>query len=913
MSLHRRARLVTVLAAATAIVAVAGMTPASAVPPNPLRGVAAVQARQAAAAAAASSQRGSASPSASAQDEPGGEEGEGDSLEVADQAEQYANERSAPARLGFGRSAAGRTPTGKRAAGVIGDRQRGDEATRSTPSRPATTTRSGRTPAPVSVTCPAAPPRSPSTGRTYYLGTADGGVWKSTDAGTDLGIDLGRPGDAVDRRAARRQRPLAVGRHRRGEHQLRFLSRHRGLPVHRTTARRSARVGGTELRRPHHVPACATTASGTSTPRPTPGSVSALGRHLELGAGSCVLKPDPNPTDSPYDTSFITDVASQARHRTARPCSRCSAGAAARRTTASTCRPPAAAPARSTRSPRPATSTRTTSAVPRLRTPPTARGCTRSCSPRPCCNAEQGHRTCRACSSPRTAIRPGRTRRSPDSDSRSATPVPHCRTSPATTSASSPGTTRRSRWTRRTRGTSTSAWKRFSRLETAGTTFTTASPYWNYGLACGTSCPPTTHPDQHALALTAEPAGRDRQRRRRVQPADVGDRLRPLGRPQRHAAHAAVLRRRGRSHARAGRWRTGAACRTTARRCCCRTRRRTSSRPAVTAAWCWSTRTTACSARSVSTPTSRCTARPTAGTRSRRSARSAAVLRTTPTLRPVRAVHRAVPGDVTRHQPLGRGRQRGLGHASRAGPRTCATTCDWVNVHSFGTGRRGGYNVGTAVAVSGATTYAAWVDASVTRRPAFAVGIDTNYGGTLAPDPSPVLPNRFIAGLTVDPANPAHVYAIFNGYSRRWIPGGGLGTRVRVHATAAPRGTTSPATCPTHPATAWRSSTARSCSAPTSACSSRAAGSPTQWSRVDGLPNSRRRQCSAYYRPERGGCWNAWPRYLAHRCGIAGRLAVRATMGTNTRDAMTTAPIIRAPSARRRDTGSRTSSAPSRY
>ena len=29
--------------------------------------------------------------------------------------------------------------------------------------------------------------------------------------------------------------------------------------------------------------------------------------------------------------------------------------------------------------------------------------------------------------------------------------------------------------------------------------------------------------------------------------------------------------------------------------------------------------------------------------------------------------------------------------------------------------------------------------------------------------------------MTVDPANPAHVYAIFNGFSRRWIPGGGTG------------------------------------------------------------------------------------------------------------------------------------------
>ncbi len=37
------------------------------------------------------------------------------------------------------------------------------------------------------------------------------------------------------------------------------------------------------------------------------------------------------------------------------------------------------------------------------------------------------------------------------------------------------------------------------------------------------------------------------------------------------------------------------------------------------------------------------------------------------------------------------------------------------------------------------------------------------------------LPDRYIAGVTVDPANPAHAYAVFNGYSRRWIPGGGIG------------------------------------------------------------------------------------------------------------------------------------------
>ncbi len=29
--------------------------------------------------------------------------------------------------------------------------------------------------------------------------------------------------------------------------------------------------------------------------------------------------------------------------------------------------------------------------------------------------------------------------------------------------------------------------------------------------------------------------------------------------------------------------------------------------------------------------------------------------------------------------------------------------------------------------------------------------------------------------MTVDPAHPGHAYAIFNGYSRRFVPGGGVG------------------------------------------------------------------------------------------------------------------------------------------
>src|SRR5205085_12009440 len=34
-----------------------------------------------------------------------------------------------------------------------------------------------------------------------------------------------------------------------------------------------------------------------------------------------------------------------------------------------------------------------------------------------------------------------------------------------------------------------------------GNNWNTASPYWNYGLACGATCPNTTHPDQHAMMI----------------------------------------------------------------------------------------------------------------------------------------------------------------------------------------------------------------------------------------------------------------------------------------------------------------------------------------------------------------------------------------------------------------------------
>ena len=75
----------------------------------------------------------------------------------------------------------------------------------------------------------------------------------------------------------------------------------------------------------------------------------------------------------------------------------------------------------------------------------------------------------------------------------------------------------------------------------------------------------------------------------------------------------------------------------------------------------------------------------------------------------------------------------------------------------------------------GKVIYAAWVGNGGNPGPSFASGIATNYGGTWHQVNTAGLPDRYIAGVTVDPANPAHAYAIFNGYSRRFIPGGGMG------------------------------------------------------------------------------------------------------------------------------------------
>jgi hypothetical protein len=100
------------------------------------------------------------------------------------------------------------------------------------------------------------------------------------------------------------------------------------------------------------------------------------------------------------------------------------------------------------------------------------------------------------------------------------------------------------------------------------------------------------------------------------------------------------------------------------------------------------------------------------------------------------------------------------------------SACSWKAVYDTGTGHA---VTALSSANSGSVIYAAWVGGGGNPGPTFASGIATNYGGTWHQVNTTGLPNRYIAGVTVDPANPAHAYAVFNGYSRRFVPGGGVG------------------------------------------------------------------------------------------------------------------------------------------
>jgi sugar lactone lactonase YvrE len=111
---------------------------------------------------------------------------------------------------------------------------------------------------------------------------------------------------------------------------------------------------------------------------------------------------------------------------------------------------------------------------------------------------------------------------------------------------------------------------------------------------------------------------------------------------------------------------------------------------------------------------------------------------------------------------------------TKAGWNTACTdsACSWRPVFDTGAGHA---VTALSSANAGGIIYAAWVGGGGNPGPSFSSGIATNFGGKWHQVSTAGLPNRYIAGVTVDQKNPAHAYAVFNGYSRRWIPGGGVG------------------------------------------------------------------------------------------------------------------------------------------
>ena len=106
------------------------------------------------------------------------------------------------------------------------------------------------------------------------------------------------------------------------------------------------------------------------------------------------------------------------------------------------------------------------------------------------------------------------------------------------------------------------------------------------------------------------------------------------------------------------------------------------------------------------------------------------------------------------------------GYAIRSGD-------EWKSLFDLGAG-----HTATAVAISRGVVYAGWCgpcnNQGFTR--GIAVGRTDGTGWrqlTLPADGA--LPNRYVAGFDVDPANPDHVVVTINGFSRRWTEGPGAG------------------------------------------------------------------------------------------------------------------------------------------
>ncbi|HEV7148340.1 MAG TPA: hypothetical protein VGN48_15220 [Pedococcus sp.] len=308
-----------------------------------------------------------------------------------------------------------------------------------------------------------------------------------------------------------------------------------------------------------------------------------------------------------------------------------------------------------------------------------------------------------------------------------------------------------------------------------GATFTTASPYWDYGLACGTTCPKTTHPDQHALALAG---GR----------VIIGNDGGAFSRPESDTGYGdwtslnatlhdlqfydASAGQSGATKSQVSYWGglqdNGTAFVPSSG---------TSIEPvggdgfdvivdpanaqrAVGEYTYLTTYSTTDGGHTLTSMSPSCLGQQTVYGTQRAdcdpNARFAAPLAGDPG----NANHWVAGGryvwDTTK------------GWSTTCDPRT--TSCDWTQQFDLGAN-----NAATSVNTANGVTYAAWVGGGGNPSPTFTRGIATNAGGTWHQLDVSSLPNRFIAGVSVDPANGNHAFAIFNGYSRRWIDGAGQG------------------------------------------------------------------------------------------------------------------------------------------
>jgi len=97
------------------------------------------------------------------------------------------------------------------------------------------------------------------------------------------------------------------------------------------------------------------------------------------------------------------------------------------------------------------------------------------------------------------------------------------------------------------------------------------------------------------------------------------------------------------------------------------------------------------------------------------------------------------------------------------------SAADWTKAFDLGAGHSA-----TAVAMHGGVGYVTWCGPC--NNAGFTRGVATNAGGTwhavTLPD---AVPNRFLAGVGIDPTNTQHAYLAVNGFSRRFTEGPGAG------------------------------------------------------------------------------------------------------------------------------------------